>query len=48
MLLAPHSQDAPGKFLIADHEPIKKMLAWALKTYPIIPLVRSFLRAHPM
>ena len=34
VLLAPHSQDVPGKFLIADHEPIKKLLAWALKTYP--------------
>ena len=37
VLLAPHSQDGPGKFLITDHEPIKKMLAWALKTYPINP-----------
>ena len=37
VLLAPHSQDGPGKFLISDHEPIKKMLAWALKTYPINP-----------
>src|ERR1043166_1605841 len=37
VLLAPHSQDGPGKFLIGDHEPIKKMLAWALKTYPINP-----------
>jgi len=25
ILLAPHSQDGPGKFLIADHEPIQKM-----------------------
>lgn len=37
VLLAPHSQDGPGKFLITDHEPIKKMLVWALKTYPINP-----------
>jgi serine/threonine protein kinase len=37
VLLAPHSQDGPGKFLITDHEPIRKMLAWALKTYPINP-----------
>jgi hypothetical protein len=37
VLLAPHSQDGPGKFLITDHEPIKKLLAWALKTYPINP-----------
>jgi TPR repeat protein len=37
VLLAPHSQEAAGKMLIADHEPIQKMLAWALKTYPINP-----------
>jgi len=37
VLVAPHSQDGPGKFLAADHEPIKKLLAWAQKTYPINP-----------
>jgi TPR repeat protein len=37
VLLAPHSQEAAGKMLIVDHEPMAKVLAWALKTYPINP-----------
>ena len=37
VLLAPHSQDPHGKMLAADHDAIKKLVAWAEKTYPINP-----------
>ena len=35
ILLAPAPQGR--KFGLADHEPIEKLIAWALKTYPINP-----------
>jgi predicted esterase len=37
VLLAAHSQDPKGKMAAADREPIKKLIAWAEKTYPINP-----------
>lgn len=37
VLIAAHSQDPKGKMGAADHEPIKKLIAWAEKTYPINP-----------
>jgi hypothetical protein len=37
VLLSAHSQDPHGKMSAADREPIKKLIAWAEKTYPINP-----------
>ena len=37
VLIAAHAQDPNGKMGAADHEPIKKLIAWAEKTYPINP-----------
>ncbi len=37
VLIAAHSQDPKGKMGAADHEPLKKLIAWAEKTYPINP-----------
>jgi TPR repeat protein len=37
VLIAAHSQDPHGKMGAADHEPLKKLIAWAEKTYPINP-----------
>ncbi len=37
VLIAAHSQDPRGKMGAADHEPLKKLIAWAEKTYPINP-----------